>query len=1056
MTSALEEPRVLRASSHFPGPEDPDLLTAEQAETILEQMAAAAAPTVSVGQLARSLSDGLLGQTVERVHVPGTSSARAGHEHGAEELLRKAQARYRALVEQIPAITFMAPLDGTVSELYVSPQIENMLGFTAEEWLNNPILWFQQLHPEDKDRWQADFARTLNAGEHFRSDYRFISRDGRTVWIHGEAKVISDENGRPLFLQGVAFDITERMEAEVLLRRNNLELARARDQAMEASRAKSAFLANMSHELRTPLHAIVGFAEMLQEDAADAGHDAFLPDLMKITGSARHLVGLISNILDISKIEAGKMDLFLEDFALEPLVEEVVSTVLPLTQENGNTLHVRCASDLGVIHADATKLRQVLFNLLSNANKFTERGAVTLEATRERTPAGEVVHVRVSDSGIGIAPHQKEKLFRSFSQVDDSTTRKYGGTGLGLAISHRFCQMMGGSITVASDLGKGSTFAVQLPVHVVAVEPAEMPQPHFEPSSAAAACTEEVPAVLVIDDDAQALDLMQRFLTREGLRILAASSSAEAVRMARDVRPLAIVLDVSIPDMNGWSVLTALKSDPHLADIPVVLCTRAGGSDQGCPLGAADFLTKPIDWKRLSQVLAGFRSPKGTARVLVVDDDPDCRELMCRAAGGDGWEAVGAANGWIALKSVVEAPPDLILLDLMMPEMDGFEFLRLLRSSQTGQTIPLVVVTARELTTDERLRLSGSVHKILQKGAFARDELFAEIEALVTGHVRQRRRAPASSVPAAGGDGAVAEVPVIGELQRQLEQACAERDAALAQVRQLAEPPCAAAARSDAEAELEQTLQLLREQQQAVELLRAECEEHEDLQTSLGELQGEIECLRLERDEAQARASRAQAGPPELAALVRQLQQEVEQMRQGATGAETGRGETPRPARKRRRRTPAEPAPLERAAKSSGGFVVRSSEAQWHVNFDDLHGEQHLITGSTDDVRAWLEQGLLNAASTTLSRTPDGPFRPLAAFAEFREQDDQPAAPVGPTPRLVLTRSMAQIELPVAAQATAPAPVEPARGRLSEVLMWMLPVVLALLAALVLGHRLFG
>src|SRR5262249_26075901 len=270
-------------------------------------------------QLADSLTEGLSG---------GTAS---GDPDDQETQLRKAQARYRALVEQIPAITFMAPLDGTISELYVSPQIEQMLGYTAEERLSNPILWYDRLPPADKNRWQEDFAKTLNAGAHFRSDYRFIARDGRTVWVHGEAKVIGDEQGRPLFLQGVAFDITERMEAETQLQTKNQELARARDQAMEASRAKSAFLANMSHDMRNQQppdpHAILGFSEMLFEDAQDGGHESFLPDLEKITGSAKHLVGLINNILDLSKIEAGRMEVYLEEFSLDAMVQDVLTTV---------------------------------------------------------------------------------------------------------------------------------------------------------------------------------------------------------------------------------------------------------------------------------------------------------------------------------------------------------------------------------------------------------------------------------------------------------------------------------------------------------------------------------------------------------------------------------------------------------------------------------------------------------------------------------------------------------------------------------------------------------
>jgi PAS domain S-box-containing protein len=420
-------------------PEQP-FQTAEEAEAALEQLASTLPPEPFPALVPRASED------------------------EAELQLGKAQARYRALVEQIPAITFLAPLDGTASELYVSPQIEKMLGFTAEEWLSNPILWYSQLHPDDQDRWQAEFSGTLNAGEHFCSDYRFLSREGKIVWIHGEAKVISDDQGRPLFLQGVAFDITEQKEAEETLQANNAELARARDQAMVANRAKSAFLANMSHELRTPLHAILGFAEMLLEDVVASGQERFLPDIQKITGAANHLVALIGNILDLSKIEAGKMDLFLEDVTLGSLIQEVVSSVLPLVKEQGNTLEIE-GDKKGMVHVDAVKVRQILLNLISNACKFTENGVITLEVRRESSADGDWIRFRVADTGIGMTPEQMTKLFQSFSQGDESK-RTYGGTGLGLAISQRFCRLMRGKISVKSDRGKGSTFTVEIPAQV--------------------------------------------------------------------------------------------------------------------------------------------------------------------------------------------------------------------------------------------------------------------------------------------------------------------------------------------------------------------------------------------------------------------------------------------------------------------------------------------------------------------------------------------------------------------------------------------------------------
>ncbi|MGH7797225.1 MAG: response regulator [Candidatus Binatia bacterium] len=503
-----------------------------------------------------------------------------------------------------------------------------------------------------------------------------------------------------------------------------------------ANQHKSEFLANMSHELRTPLNAIIGYSEMLEEEAEDLGQGSFVPDLKKIHGAGKHLMSLINNVLDLSKIEAGKMDLYLENFEIGSMIQEVVATVKPLVEKNGNALHVQCGDGLGAMRADLTKVRQTLFNLLSNACKFTERGTVTLTARRESVNSGEWISLRVTDTGIGMSPEQTSKLFQAFTQADTSTTRKYGGTGLGLAISQKFCQMMGGEITVLSAPEHGSTFTVRLPAVVAEFEAG------LSHSEEAAAITGQVfngaPTVLVIDDDPTVHDLMRRFLNKEGLQMIAGGGGEEGIRLARELRPTVITLDVLMPGMDGWAVLTALKSDPLLVDIPVIMLTIMDEKQMGYALGAADYLTKPIDWERLADLLQRYECARPPCPVLIVEDDAVMREMLRRRLEKEAWTVIEAENGRIGLERMAERQPDLILLDLMMPEMDGFQFLDKVRQQDAWKSIPVIVITAKELTPEDRQRLNGSVEKILHKGAYSREELIGEVRNLVTASIRSR------------------------------------------------------------------------------------------------------------------------------------------------------------------------------------------------------------------------------------------------------------------------------------------------------------------------------
>ncbi|HWP75773.1 MAG TPA: response regulator, partial [Methylomirabilota bacterium] len=500
-----------------------------------------------------------------------------------------------------------------------------------------------------------------------------------------------------------------------------------------ADRHKSEFLANMSHELRTPLNAIIGYSEMLQEDAADLGAEQFTEDLGRINAAGKHLLELINAVLDLSKIEAGKMELYLETFEVAGLVRDIAAVIQPLAGKNANRLEVQCPPETGTMRADLTKVRQALFNLLSNACKFTERGTVTLAVAREASDGGEFIVFRVSDTGIGMTPEQLTRLFEAFSQADAATTRRYGGTGLGLALSRRLCRMMGGDVTVESAAGRGSTFTIRLPVLVA--QAAESPATAAEPAPLDSV---GIGTVLVIDDEAAVRDLMQRFLSREGFHVVTAAGGEEGLRLARELRPDAITLDVMMPGMDGWAVLSALKADAGVADIPVVMLTIVDDKNLGYALGASDYLTKPIDRERLVKVLTQHRRDRP---VLVVDDDPGLRQLLRRMLEPEGYTVVEAENGRVALERLDDVRPSVILLDLMMPEMDGFEFVAEFRRHEAWRVIPIVVVTAKDLSQDDRERLNGHVQKILQKGTHGREQLLAEVHELVSASVARRRTA---------------------------------------------------------------------------------------------------------------------------------------------------------------------------------------------------------------------------------------------------------------------------------------------------------------------------
>ena len=503
-----------------------------------------------------------------------------------------------------------------------------------------------------------------------------------------------------------------------------------------ASRHKSEFLANMSHELRTPLNAIIGYSEMLQEDAVDAGAQALVPDLVKINSAGKHLLELINSVLDLAKIEAGKMDLHLEAFSVGELMHGIQEVIAPLAARNGNRFDVVCDASAGHMRADQVKLRQVLLNLLSNACKFTDHGTVSLHAAREGAGEHAWIAFSVSDTGIGLAPEQLARLFEDFTQADASTAGKYGGTGLGLALSRRLCRLMGGDISVSSAPGRGSTFAARLPANM------GLGADILGVVTAAALATQNTgtATVLVIDDEAAVRDLLQRFLGKEGFQVLTADNGADGLALARKVRPDVITLDVLMPGMDGWSVLGALAADPELADIPVIMLTIIDDKKMGYALGASEYLNKPIDRARLVRVLGKYRRD---LPVLVVEADAAIRSLLREILETEGHTVVEAGSGREALQRVAEQAPGAVLLDLLLPQMDGFAVIDALRAQPAWRDIALCIITAEALTAEEHERLNGSVVHILETGGAGREALLDQVWRWVSASAGSRRKAPA-------------------------------------------------------------------------------------------------------------------------------------------------------------------------------------------------------------------------------------------------------------------------------------------------------------------------
>ena len=503
------------------------------------------------------------------------------------------------------------------------------------------------------------------------------------------------------------------------------EMETARDEARDASDQKTKFFANMSHELRTPLNAILGYGEMLYEDCEDLGYDDLLPDLKKITSSGSHLLSLINNILDLSKIEAGKMELFITSFEIENMVETIKNISEPLAAKNDNGFVVNFDGAMGSMSQDETKLRQCLTNFLSNGFKFTKNGTVTLDVRSRSVEGVEFIDFAVIDTGAGMSPEGVAKVFEEYTQAERSTSANHGGTGLGLPISKKFAEMMGGEVVLTSEEGVGSVFTLSVP--------RECPEYNEDDvDSNVINLDSDDNLVVLVDDDVAMHDLIKRTISKLSLTLIGATNSEKGMELIREVKPKLILLDVLMPGRDGWSLLKECKTDKELKDIPVIMISQLNQSNLAASLGANDYLTKPIDRSHfVNTVQRLLGSGSKNQKVLVIDDDKDVRELLSRLLKDAGYRPIDARDGKEGLERTKDEPA-LIILDLEMPRMDGFEFLdNYIKDVPEDKRAPVLVFSGKDLTEVQEDLLKERVVGLVKKDDVSMDKLSKMIQSIV-------------------------------------------------------------------------------------------------------------------------------------------------------------------------------------------------------------------------------------------------------------------------------------------------------------------------------------
>lgn len=677
----------------------------------------------------------------------------------AQDDLARRECHFRALIENSMDVTTI--LGGDMTIRYKSPSVLSLLGHHPEELIGRSAEDF--IHPDDHGRLR-EYLETLSLHPDDAPpiEYRFRHKDGsyRTL----EARC-NDLRNDPV-IGGVVVhsrDITERKAAEEALRQlnaelddrvrhrtaeleqKNEELQSAKEATDQAMSQQEVFLANVAHDLRTPLTIVIGYSEDLLRRARKKGMDGVIPDLQLIVNRGKDLLELINDLLSLSKAMNDKgVELDLEEFDVARMIEARMEGIGSIAKKYGNTVEFRPAPGLGTMRADKAKVWRILMNLLSNACKFTKDGAITVTADRLAGEGGESIVLKVADNGIGMGPEQQKRLFDRFSQVHANSGKMQAGVGLGLSICLLYCKALGGRVEVESAEGLGSTFTVTLPAVVVprdvaadrpAATPA-FPKPPRIPQSVDPAGipdeSREQPAnfVLIIDDDASVCELIQRDLGEDGIPTRAVHSGEEGLRLAKQLLPSAIILDVVMPGIDGWAVLAALKTDAKTADIPIIMASMLDERERGLRMGADDYVTKPFARDRLHAVLKKHYNGS-QPRLLLVEDEAPIRQLLAGTLREQGWIVDEAGDGRSALDLARSRRPQLILLDLLLPSMHGLDVIAEIRNDPDCRAVPIIVMTAAALGPEDRRRLQGQVERILDKGLFGRDEMLREIRALV-------------------------------------------------------------------------------------------------------------------------------------------------------------------------------------------------------------------------------------------------------------------------------------------------------------------------------------